>query len=162
MIVDAVIEIPMGTKNKYEIDQKTGKIRLDRVLYSSVMYPAEYGYIDETLADDGDPLDILVLSSSPTFPGCIIRARVLGYLSIVDKGFHDEKIISVANDDPRFDHLKSIEELPIHTKEEIKEFFMTYKRLQNIKVEIGDWYSKDAALILIEKCKNKFLSNKSN
>jgi len=123
MIVDAIIEIPMGTKNKYEVEKETGKIRLNRVLYSSVSYPAEYGFIENTIAGDKDPLDILVLSSTPTFPGCIVRGRVLGYLGILDRGEHDEKIIAVAHDDPRFDHLNSIDDLPSHTKDEISEFF---------------------------------------
>lgn len=156
MIVDAIIEIPMGTKNKYEVEKGTGKIRLNRVLYSSVSYPAEYGFIEDTIAGDKDPLDILVLSSTPTFPGCIVRARVLGYLKILDRGQDDEKIIAVAHDDPRFDHLNSLDDLPIHTKEEISEFFKTYKYLQNIKVEIKDWYPKEEAIKLIEKCREDF------
>lgn len=160
MNVDAIIEIPMGTKNKYEIEKETGRIRLDRVLYSSVMYPAEYGFIDNTLAGDGDPLDILVLSSTPTFPGCVISARVLGYLDILDRGLKDEKIISVVNNDPRFDHLQKLDDLPIHTKEEITEFFKTYKRLQNIKVEIKEWHSREAAFTLIEQCKKNYIEKK--
>lgn len=100
-IVDAIIEIPMGTKNKYEIDTKTGKIRLNRVQYSSMTYPAEYGFIDNTKALDNDPLDILVLTSEPTFPGCIIESKIIGYLDTIDNGSKDPKIIAVNNVDPR-------------------------------------------------------------
>ena len=158
MVVEATIEIPMGTKNKYEIDTKSGRVKLDRVLYSSVSYPAEYGFIDKTLAGDGDALDILVLSSSPTFPGCIIDARVLGYLDIIDKGKEDAKVIAVVDKDPRFAHLNEINDVPSHTKEEIKEFFKTYKALQNITVDIHDFHGLDKTKELIAKCQRNYSS----
>lgn len=156
MIVDAIIEIPMGTRNKYEIDKKTGRIRLDRVLASSVVYPAEYGFISETLADDGDSLDILVLSTSPTVPGCIVSARVLGYLSMCDNHAQDDKIIAVVDKDIRFDHLKSINDLTDATKDEIKEFFKNYKNLQNIEVKIGNFFDKEEAQKLINNAEKKY------
>lgn len=158
MIVDGVIEIPMGTKNKYEIDKETGKIRLDRVLYSSVSYPAEYGFIENTLAGDGDALDILILSSEPTFPGCIVRGRVLGYLDILDNSRHDQKVVAVANDDPRYNHIQKLEDLPDHTKDEIREFFKTYKDLQGIKVAIGNFCSLEETIKLIEETKQNYKS----
>ena len=99
--VDAIIEIPMGTKNKFEVNKETGRITLDRVLYSALSYPGEYGFIENTLADDKDPLDILVLSSYPTFPGCVVSARVLGYLKVIDNGENDEKVIAVVDKDPK-------------------------------------------------------------
>ncbi len=160
MKVDAVIEIPMGTRNKYEIDKKNGKIKLDRVLFSSVTYPTEYGYIDKTLADDGDALDILVISTCPTFPGCEVEARVLGYLDITDNGFKDEKVIAVVDKDPRFDNYQTLADIPNHTKEEIREFFKTYKKLQKIKVETFDFHDLDETIKLIEKCKINY--NNSN
>lgn len=156
MILDAVVEIPMGTRNKYEVDHKTGRIKLNRVLYSSVGYPCEYGFIEETLADDGDPLDILILSSTQTFPGCIIEARVLGYLDIVDNGDNDEKVISVVNNDPRWDHIKKLEDLPEHTILEIKEFFKTYKHLQGIEVKIGTLHGIEATKQLLEECQERY------
>lgn len=156
MKVDAVIEIPMGTRNKYEVDKTTHKIKLDRVLYSSVTYPAEYGYIDNTLAGDGDPLDILVLSSSATFPGCIIPSRILGYLEIIDRGRQDEKVIAVVDTDPRFDHIKVLDDIPKHTMDEIKEFFKTYKALQDISVEIKDFHGYDETIKLIEESKENY------
>ena len=155
-VVEAVIEIPMGTKNKFEIDKKTKKIKLDRVLYSSLSYPGEYGFIDETLADDNDPLDILIISSSPTFPGCIVDARILGYLEIIDNGDYDQKLIAVVDKDPRFKHLNDIDDVNEHIKEEIKDFFQNYKHLQKIKVITKNFHNKDKALNLIKKCKENY------
>ena len=162
MIVEARIEIPMGSQNKYEVDHETGRIRLNRVLFSSVEYPCEYGFIEDTLADDGDPLDILVLSSSKTFPGCIIEARVLGYLDLIDNGDNDEKVISVVNSDPRWDHIKTLEDLPAHTIMEIKEFFKSYKHLQGIKVEIGELHNLEETKALVEQCRENYKKNEHN
>ena len=131
-IVDAIIEIPLRTKNKFEIDEKTNRIKLDRVLYSAMTYPAEYGYIENTLAKDGDPLDILVISSEPTFPGCIVPARVIGYLSVVDNGHEDYKLISVVAVDPRYNDVNTLSDLSQFTLDEIKNFFQNYKELQNM------------------------------
>lgn len=162
MLIDAIVEIPMGTKNKYEVDHETGRIRLNRVLFSSVEYPCEYGFIENTLADDGDPLDILVLSSSKTFPGCIIEARVLGYLDLIDNGDNDEKVISVVNSDPRWDHIRTLEDLPAHTIMEIKEFFKSYKHLQGIKVEIGELHDLEETKVLVEQCRDNYKKNEHN
>lgn len=159
MTVEATIEIPMGTQNKYEVDPVTRRIKLDRVLYSSVSYPSEYGFIENTLSGDGDPLDILVLTTHPTFPGCIIRGRVLGYLELIDNGYTDEKVITVNDTDPRYDHIKTIEDLPEHTIDEIKEFFKTYKHLQGINVKVGNIYGLDKTIELIENCKKRFIEN---
>ena len=159
MQVEATIEIPMGTQNKYEVDPKTRKIKLDRVLSSSVSYPSEYGFIENTLSGDGDPLDILVLTTFPTFPGCIIKARVLGYLELIDNGLTDEKVITVNATDPRYDHIKTIDDLPEHTVDEIKEFFKTYKHLQGINVNVGNVYGLDEAEKLIAECKKRFTDN---
>ena len=152
-VYEAVIEIPMGTKNKNEIDKKNNRIKLDRVLYSQMSYPAEYGYIENTLAEDGDPLDILVLASTKTFPGCYVDARVVGYLDMVDNGEPDQKIIAVMHHDPRFSHITEIDDIQVHTKREIVHFFATYKDLQqNKKVEVKEFHSKAEALELIELC----------
>jgi len=159
MEVEAIIEIPMGTQNKYEVDHISHKIKLDRVLSSSVSYPCEYGFIESTLAGDGDPLDILVLTTFPTFPGCIIKSRVLGYLEIIDNGFNDEKVISVNATDPRFDHIQQLSDLPDHTIEEIKEFFKTYKHLQGIEVDIGNLHTVEETQKLIDECKKRFIEN---
>ncbi|MCF7926819.1 MAG: inorganic diphosphatase [Candidatus Izimaplasma sp.] len=162
-IYDAIIEIPMGTKNKYEIDKKKNRIKLDRVLYSPMTYPAEYGYIEKTLALDDDPLDILVLASSKTFPGCIVEARIVGYLDMLDNGEKDEKVIGVVDSDPRFSHVNDIQDIQAHTKREIKHFFKTYKDLQQNKiVEVYDFYDKIDALQLIESCKIRYKETKKN
>lgn len=156
-IENAIIEIPLKTKNKFEIDKKSGKIKLDRVLYSAMTYPAEYGYLDETLSPDGDPLDILVISSEATFPGCIVPARIIGYLKVIDNGYEDYKLISVVNVDPRYDDINDLEDLSSFTLEEIKDFFQNYKTLQNIEVEVNDYYSKEEAIKLIEECKKAYI-----
>lgn len=156
-IIEAIIEIPMGTKNKYEIDKKRNRIKLDRVLYSPMTYPAEYGYIENTLAEDTDPLDILVLASSKTFPGCIVDARVVGYLEVIDNGENDEKLIAVVDSDPRFSHINEVADIQQHTLREIKHFFKTYKDLQQNKtVEVGVYHDKIDALELLEECKVRY------
>ena len=155
-IVDALIEIPLGSKNKYEIDEKTGKIRLDRVLYASMIYPAEYGIVEHTLAPDSDPLDILVISSEPTFAGCTVPARVLGYLDLTDNGKTDYKLISVVACDPRYDDIHSLSDLSSFVLKEIANFFANYKVLQNVKVEVGDYHGREEALEIIRACKEAF------
>lgn len=162
-IVDCIIEIPLGTKNKYEIDKVSGKIRLSRVQYSSVLYPSEYGYIENTLAPDGDPVDILVITNEASFPGCVVEAKVLGYLDTIDDGHGDPKIIAVNNVDPRCNFYNSLEELPSHSLIEIKNFFESYKKLQNIEVEVFDYHGKEEAIKMIEDGKNRYNEkNKSN
>lgn len=156
-VVEATIEVPFRSRNKYEIDEKTKRIKLDRVLYSAMAYPAEYGSIDETLALDGDPLDILVIGTEPSYPGCLIPARVLGYLAMVDDGFEDYKLISVVACDPRYDEVYDLGDLSPFLLEEIKDFFSSYKKLQNIEVIVGDYHSKQEALELVEICKQRYL-----
>lgn len=151
-VVEAIIEIPMGSQNKYEYDEEKGVFKLDRVLYSPMFYPAEYGYIDETLALDGDPLDILVLVTNPTFPGCVIDARVIGYLHMIDGGEEDAKLIAVPTEDPRYKDVHSIKDIPSHILDEIAHFFKTYKDLELKKTEIGEWEDAEAAAKLVDEC----------
>ena len=155
-IVDALIEIPLGSKNKYELDKSTGRIRLDRVLYAAMIYPAEYGIIENTLAPDGDPLDILVICSDPTFPGCIVPARVLGYLDMEDDGKLDYKLISVVDCDPRYNDVTELEHLSPFVLKEIENFFSNYKLLQGITVKVGRYHNKSEALKIIEECKHAY------
>ena len=155
-VVEALIEIPYGSKNKYEVDKTTGRIRLDRVLYSAMSYPGEYGYIEETLAPDGDPLDILVITSEPTVPGCIVPARVLGYLATMDRGMEDYKLISVCDCDPRYANVKTLEDLPPFILDEISNFFQNYKVLQNMQVDVWGYFSLDATLQIIETCRRRY------
>ena len=155
-IVDALIEIPLGSKNKYELDKSTGRIRLDRVLYAAMIYPAEYGIIEYTLAPDGDPLDILVICSDPTFPGCIVPARVLGYLDMVDGGKLDYKLIAVVDCDPRYDDVTELEHLSPFVLKEISNFFSNYKVLQGVTVEVGHYHSKKEAVQIIKQCREAY------
>lgn len=159
-VVDAIVEIPFRSRNKYEIDKKSGKIQLDRVLYSAMGYPTEYGTIENTLAPDGDPLDILILATEPTYPGCVIPARIVGYLKMKDNGKEDYKLISVVDCDPRYDEIHDLKDISKFTLKEIKNFFENYKKLQNIEVEVGDYYTKAEALLLLEKCKNNYNNQK--
>lgn len=155
-VVDALIEIPLGSKNKYELDKETGRIKLDRVLYAAMIYPAEYGILENTLAPDGDPLDILVICSDPTFPGCVVPARVLGYLSMVDNGKTDYKLISVVDCDPRYEDVTELEHLSPFVLKEIANFFANYKVLQDVVVEVGQYHGKEDAIAIIEQCRNAY------
>ncbi len=155
-VVDALIEIPLGSKNKYELDKSTGRIRLDRVLYAAMIYPAEYGIIENTLAPDGDPLDILVICSDPTFPGCIVPARVLGYLDMEDDGKLDYKLISVVDCDPRYNDVTELEHLSPFVLKEIENFFGNYKVLQGVNVKVGTYHGKNEAVQIIEDCRNAY------
>lgn len=157
-VIDALIEIPLGSKNKYELDKATGRIKLDRVLYAAMIYPAEYGVIEETLAPDGDQLDILVICNDPTFPGCMVPARVLGYLDMVDGGKLDYKLISVVDCDPRYDSVQELEDLSPFVLKEIANFFTNYKVLQGIKVEVGEFHGKQEAMEIIETCRKAYLT----
>ena len=153
-VVEAIIEIPNGSRNKFEI--KDGKIKLDRVLYSSMSYPAEYGFIDNTLAKDGDPLDILVIGSEPSYPGCIIPAKVIGALKMLDNGKEDYKIISVVAVDPRYNEVNTLDDLSSFVLDEIKNFFENYQTLQNIPVDVLDYYGKEEAFKVIESSKQRY------
>ena len=155
-VIEAVIEIPYRSRNKFEI--KNGKVKLDRVLYSAMGYPAEYGFIDKTLANDGDPLDILVIGTEPTYPGCIIPARVVGCLKLIDNGFEDYKIISVVDVDPRYDEIKELNDLSKFILDEIRNFFENYKVLQEINVQVEKYYPKNKALKIIEQSKKNYLN----
>lgn len=151
-VVEAFIEIPTGSQNKYEFDPETGKFKLDRVLYSPMHYPTEYGYLENTLALDGDPLDILVYTTFPTFPGCVIETRVIGVLKMSDDKGQDEKLLGVPVNDPRFDHIKDLKDMPEHVLKEIAHFFQVYKDLENKKTVIEGWEGPEAAAKLIDEC----------
>ncbi|RYG39476.1 inorganic diphosphatase [bacterium] len=150
-IFNAVIEIPRGSTNKYEVDPETGIIKLDRVLYSPLFYPFDYGYIPQTLYVDGDPLDVLVLLSHPTFPGCLIEAAPIGVMFMTDDKGSDEKIIAVATKDPRYGYRRSFQQLNEHTLKEIEHFFRVYKELEEKAVEIHGFGDRDVAIELIRK-----------
>lgn len=151
-LINVLIEIPAGSKNKYEFDKDLEAFALDRVLYSSVQYPYDYGFVPNTLADDGDPLDGMVLMDQPTFPGCVIAARPIGMLEMIDGGDRDEKILCVPDKDPRYAHVKSIDDIAPHRLAEIQEFFATYKNLEKKVTEILGWKNVDQVMPLVEKC----------
>lgn len=142
-IVEVLVEVPKGSRNKYEWDADSGRIKLDRVLYSSVHYPADYGFIMDTLAEDGDEVDILVLIEEPTFSGCLILARPIGMLQMRDEKGPDNKVLGVPIHDPRWRHLDDIHAAPPHLLNEIENFFLTYKRLEAKVVSSEGW--EDAA-----------------
>nr|WP_199330555.1 inorganic diphosphatase [Microcoleus sp. FACHB-68] len=151
-MINVLVEIPAGSKNKYEFDKDLQAFALDRVLYSSVQYPYDYGFVPNTLADDGDPLDGMVLIDQPTFPGCVIAARPIGMLLMIDGGDHDEKILCVPDKDPRYSHIKSLQDVAPHRLDEIAEFFKTYKNLEKKVTEIQGWQDVDQVMPLVEKC----------
>ncbi|HEX9722507.1 MAG TPA: inorganic diphosphatase [Candidatus Paceibacterota bacterium] len=154
MTIKVFVEIPKGSQNKYERDEETGEIVLDRVLYGPHYFPFEYGSIPGTKGEDGDPLDVVLLCSHPTFPGCVVQARVIGYLAMEDEKGIDHKIIAVPVEkiDPRWAEVSDIQDLGSHQRAEIKEFFETYKRLEPNKwVKVTDFKSKEEAEKIVEK-----------
>ncbi len=148
--VNALIEIPKGSSCKYEIDKPTGLLKLDRVIYSSFHYPINYGFIPQTLGEDNDPLDILVLCSESIAPLCLVQATVIGNMQMIDNGEKDDKIIAVATKDPSVNHLTDINELPQHFINVLKNYFENYKVLENKIVEIDEFQNKEIAYKVIE------------
>ena len=144
--IRAIVEIPGGSRNKYELDKESGVLRLDRVLYSAVHYPADYGFIPGTLAEDDDPLDVLVLLKEPTFAGCEVDFRPLGVLKLRDRGVPDNKILGVPLHDPLQTEYRKLEDVPGHLLAEIQHFFQTYKDLEGKRVEVVGWRSRQVAL----------------
>lgn len=156
MEFDVVIEIPKGQRNKYEMDHKSGRIRLDRMLFTSTRYPADYGFIEDTLAEDGDPLDALVLLEEPTFPGCLISCRAIGMFRMRDEKGKDDKVLCVPATDPRIAHLKDITDVSEFDLLEIQHFFEVYKALEPGKeVEAAKWAGRQAAEVEIEACRTR-------
>lgn len=149
--VNGIVEISTGMRAKYEVDKETGLLKLDRVLYSSVYYPANYGFIPQTLGDDMDPLDIMILSLVPIQPLCLVPCRVIGVMRMIDHGLADEKILAVAEKDASVSHITDVTELPPHFTLELKEFFETYKRLEGKVVIVPDFQGKKTALQIIER-----------
>jgi inorganic pyrophosphatase len=149
--VNALIEIPQGSRSKYEVDKTTGLLRLDRVIYSSFQYPINYGFIPQTLGLDGDPLDILVLCSQPVQSLCLVEANVIGNMQMIDNGQVDDKIIAVAAKDPSVNHISRMEDLPHHFLLELKNFFEQYKVLENKKVEIDNFQDQLIAYRIIKE-----------
>ncbi len=148
-VCQAIIEVPKGSQNKYEFDKEQGIIKLDRVLFSPMFYPADYGFFPETLGGDGDPLDVLVLVTNPLFPGVAVDVRPIGVLVMSDDKGQDEKILAVAKDDPRFKHINDLADVSQHMKDEISFFFESYKILEKKMTKIEGWQDAAAAKKLI-------------
>ncbi|KAK9817032.1 hypothetical protein WJX72_008679 [[Myrmecia] bisecta] len=163
--VNAVIEIPKGSKVKYELDKASGLLYVDRVLYSSVVYPHNYGFIPQTLDGDGDPVDILVINQEPAYPGAFLRARPIGVFKMIDGGEQDDKIIAVHVDDPEFKNLNDVAQLPPHRLAEIKRFFEDYKKNENKSVKIDDCLGAQDAFKTIadglENYKNLYVAKRA-
>ncbi|MBI3723029.1 inorganic diphosphatase [bacterium] len=147
----AIIEIPKGTKNKYELDKETGLLKLDRILYSSVIYPASYGFVPRSHAPDGDPLDVLVLAQDPIHPLTIVRCRLIGVMRLVDQGDQDDKLIAVHVSDPEYNSYETIGELPPHRMKEVARFFEDYKALEKKEVKVKKPQGTDAARKILER-----------
>ena len=156
MTFDVLIEIPKGSRNKYEYDFELKKIRFDRMLFSSMMYPADYGFVPETLALDGDPLDVLVLVTEPTFPGCVMEVKPIGVFHMTDEKGPDEKIICVPVSDPVASKFEDLSDLNPHLVLEIEHFFKVYKDLEKKKVDVGGWGNVNEAKEIVIACEKRF------
>lgn len=154
--VEAFVEIPKGSSNKYEYDKERKVFVLDRPLFSPMFYPADYGFVPDTLADDGDPLDIMVLMANPTFPGCLIHCRVIGMFLMSDEKGYDEKIIAVPISDPRFAEMQEISDMGSHLKLEFEHFFSQYKQLEGKTVSVHGWANRSEALQAVARAKASF------
>ena len=157
-VLTVVVEIPKGSRNKYEMDHETGRIFLDRMLFSSMQYPADYGFIEDTLGGDGDPLDALVFVGEPTFPGCLIQARPIGLFRMRDEKGDDEKILCVPPRDPLWGHVADLQGLPITLMNEIEHFFQVYKELEGKEVATGGFENRASADIVIEQARKRYVN----
>ncbi len=158
-VINVVIEIPAGSRNKYEYDEELHTIVLDRVNYTAMAHPYDYGFIPGTRSEDGDHLDAFVLLEHSVFPGCVVAARPIGLLNMVDDGEKDEKIICIPAKDPRFDHITDLNQLSAHLPKEIQHFFEHYKDLQNKKAEVTGWGDAAAAKAMIAEAQEYFTKN---
>lgn len=157
MTFDAIIEIPRGSRNKYEMDHETGRIRFDRVLYSPMFYPADYGFVENTLGLDGDPIDVLVFLTEPTVPGCVIEVKTIGVLKMSDDKGQDEKLICVPVADPTWNQLENITDMNPHTLKEVEHFFRVYKDLENKTTTIEGYGDKTEAEKLLQDARERFV-----
>jgi inorganic pyrophosphatase len=159
-VVRVIIEIPKNSANKYEYDRELAVFRLDRALYSPMHYPGDYGFIPGTLADDGDPLDVLILVDEPSFTGCLMEVRPVGLLNMVDEREKDQKILAVPNDNPRFDSIHTVDQVFPHVRREIEHFFSIYKELQGGKTKMDGWNGPPEARKMIATSRQAYLDNR--
>lgn len=159
--MNVIVEIPRGSKNKYEIDKTTGLIKLDRVNHTAQAYPFDYGFVPQTLWDDGDPLDVVLLTTEPLFSGLLLQARPIGIMHMLDGGDPDEKIIAVPAGDPRFKDINDIKDMNSHLLKEISHFFATYKQLQDKVVEVGEFEGRETAKEAFDRSMKLYAGTKS-
>ena len=159
-IMNVIIEIPKFSKNKYEIDKATGMIALDRVMHTAQDYPFDYGFVPQTLFDDGDALDVVLMTTYPLAPGILVKARPIAIMEMTDGGDRDDKIVAVPVDDPRFDGVKDLEDINPHFIKEMTHFFETYKKVQNKEVTVGKWSGKGKAQSAFEKSRDLYEKGK--
>lgn len=159
-VVNAIVEIPKGRRSKFEVDKATGLLKLDRYLFSSSHYPGDYGFIPQTLAEDGDALDVLVMVNEATFSGCLIQARVVGIFRMTDRGANDFKVLGVPNTDPLFDEYRELENVPRAFLREVEHFFSTYKQLEGVQVKPLGWASRVDAVAEVTAAVARFRTSK--
>ena len=160
-VMNVIIEIPKFSKNKYEIDKDTGMIALDRVMHTAQDYPFDYGFVPQTLFDDGDALDVVVLTTYPLAPGILVKARPIAVMEMIDGGDRDDKIVAVPVDDPRFDDIKDLKDINKHFIKEMSHFFETYKKVQNKEVSVGPWHGNEEAMSAFEKSRDLYTKNQT-
>lgn len=160
MIVEMMVEIPKGSRNKYEYDTERRIIKFDRMLFSAVHYPSDYGFILDTVAEDGDPLDALVIVWEPTFPGCVIEVRPVGLFKMYDEGGTDHKILCIPVSDMNWGYIKCLADVPPHLLKEIEHFFAIYKELEAKKTGIEGWEDRESAMIVIEQAQQRYLKQR--
>ena len=158
--MNVIIEIPKFSKNKYEIDKETGIIALDRVMHTAQDYPFDYGFVPQTLFDDGDALDVVLVTTYPLAPGILVKARPIAIMEMIDGGERDDKVVAVPVEDPRFDNVKDINDLNPHFQKEMSHFFETYKKVQNKEVSVGTWHGRDKAMEAFEHSRGLYEENK--
>lgn len=155
-VVNAIVEIPKGRRNKFEVDKVTGLMKLDRYLYSSSHYPGDYGFIPQTLAEDGDALDVLVMVNEPTFTGCLIETRVIGLFRMKDRGLNDFKVLGVPHSDPLFAEYRDLGDVPRHFLREVEHFFAVYKQLEGASTETLDWASASEGIAEVRRAVDRY------
>jgi inorganic pyrophosphatase len=160
--MNVIVEIPKFSKNKYEIDKETGIIALDRVMHTAQDYPFDYGFVPQTLFDDGDALDVVLLTTYPLMPGILVKARPVAIMEMTDGGDRDDKVVAVPIDDPRFADTQDLADLNPHFMKEMTHFFETYKKIQNKEVSVGEWYGKDKAKEAFARSIEMYQKNKGS
>lgn len=159
-VMHVIVEIPKFSKNKYEIDKETGIIALDRVMHTAQDYPFDYGFVPQTLFDDGDALDVVLLTTYPLMPGILVKARPIAIMEMIDGGDRDDKVVAVPVDDPRFNDVQDLADLNKHFIKEMSHFFETYKKIQNKEVSVGEWHGRDVAKQAFEKSVQMYQDDK--